>query len=133
MVFTDPRNKSNCPTSANKIGIAREKREAFKNNKYRAMCHSLGYSFMGIGIEIFGSMSDKMIGFISDLVYKASERSHIPFSILLPYWTKRLSMNIQKGNAKYFMNSSARMTGSDTLHDASVLLATHHVRIMAAD
>ena len=76
-------------------------------------------------------MTEDSLDLVRLLVRKAADRSHIPYSILLPYWIKRLSMNIQKGNAKYFMKSTVRMTGSDSLYDASVSLATHHIRIAA--
>ena len=76
-------------------------------------------------------MTEESLDLIRLLVRKAADRSHIPYSILLPYWIKRISMNIQKGNASFFMKSTVRMTGSDSLHDASVSMSTHHIRIAA--
>ena len=128
---TDPRNISNCVKAARFIGWAMEERARFKMNKYQLHCHRAGYKFLPFCTEIFGSMTEDSLDLVRLLVRKAADRSHIPYSILLPYWIKRLSMNIQKGNAKYFMKSTVRMTGSDSLYDASVSLATHHIRIAA--
>ena len=128
MCLTDPRNFSNCIRAAKIIMSSANRKAEGKENKYADLCHRAGYKFLPFCAEIFGSMTDNSIKLIRTLVGRAADRSHIPYSILLPYWIKRISMNIQKGNAKYFMKSTVRMTSSDTLHDASVLLATHHIR-----
>ena len=125
---TDPRNMSNCIKAAMMILISARRKADAKVFKYEAHCHRAGYNFFSFCIEIFGSMTEESIKLIRTLVVRAADRSHIPYSILLPYWIKRISMNIQKGNAKYFMKSTVRMTSSDTLRDASILLATHHIR-----
>ena len=131
-VFTDPRSQSNAPQSAVKFGAARDKRERMKINKYRDLCEQLGYSFTAASLEIFGSMTDSLHQLIQQLVQKAAERSNIPYSILFPYWCKRISMTVQRGNAKFFMEASVRMSGSsDSRGDASVMLATHHIRTVA--
>ena len=127
-MFTDPRNNSNVIPAAIKIGAARDKRELMKENKYQAISNDLGYSFLGAALEIFGSMTKRLESLISNLVEKAANR---PFSILLPYWRKRLSMNVQQGNAKYWMDSTVRMTGNDHLRDVSLDLNTHHIRTVA--
>ena len=86
-----------------------------KKNKYEELCHQCGYSFLAAALEIFGSMSDKLDSLIKDPVENAAERAQIPFSVLLPYWRKRLSMNIQQGNARSWMDSTVRMSGIDIL------------------
>jgi hypothetical protein len=35
---------------------------------------------------------------------------------------------IQKGNAKYWMAATVRMSGANVLHDESVQNETHHIR-----
>ena len=128
VVFMDPRNPSNAPASAIKTGAARDKREMTKNTKYRDLCHELGFSFLGAALEIFGSMTNSLDSLIHKLVEKAADRAQIPLSVLLPYWRKRLSMNVQQGNARSWMDSTVRMSGADTLQDSSINLATHHIR-----
>ena len=130
-VLTDPRNFTNCVKAAHYIAWAMLERARFKKNKYQLLCHQAGYKFLPFSCEIFGSMTEDSLDLIRLLVRKAADRSHIPYSILLPYWIKRISMNIQKGNASFFMKSTVRMTGSDSLHDASVSMSTHHIRIAA--
>ena len=78
-------------------------------------------------MEIFGTAIDELFELIKVLVEKASSRSHIPFHTLLPYWIKRFSMTIQKGNAKHWFSASVRMNGGPRiLHDPSLSLDTHH-------
>jgi len=89
------------------------------------------FSPTAASLEIFGSMTDSLHQLIQQLVQKAAERSNIPYSILFPYWCKRISMTVQRGNAKFWMEANVRMSGSDSLGDASVMLATHHIRTVA--
>lgn len=131
VVMTDPRNSSNAGLSATKTGAARDRRELMKENKYGDISHELGYSFLGAALEIFGSMTKRLDSLISNLVEKAANRAQIPFAVLLPYWRKRLSMNIQQGNAKYWMEATVRMSGADSLQDSSINIATHHIRSVA--
>ena len=128
----DPRGTSYVSHSAVKMGYARNKNESKKNNKYRRLSNQLGYSFLGASVEIFGSMTEKLQDLIKALVQRAAERSMIPYSTLLGYWNKRLSMTIQRGNAKLWLDSSVRMTGSNVLHDASLQSETHHIRTITA-
>ena len=99
-----------------------------KNNKYRDLCHSLGYSFLAAAIVIFGSMAKELVALIKNLVERVSARCLIPTSTLLPYWIKRLSIVIQRGNARYWFNANARMCGPTAVHDSSIDNATHHLR-----
>ena len=131
VVFTDPRNISNVVLAAIKIGAARNKKELMKEKKYQELSNELGYSFLGAALEIFGSMTKRLDSLISNLVQKAANRAQIPFEILLPYWRKRLSMNVQQGNAKFWMDSTVRMSGNDSLRDVSLNLNTHHIRTVA--
>ena len=91
----------------------------------------MGYFFLAASLEIFGSMTNKLDSLIRRLVEMAAERAQIPFPILLPYWRKRLSMNIQQGNARSWMDATVRMSGVDSLQDSSLNLATHHIRSVA--
>ena len=127
-VFSDPRGASYVSQSANKIGHARKVNESKKNKKYKTLSSQIGYSFIGASLEIFGSINEKLQDLIKTLVQRAAERAMIPFSSLLGYWNKRLSMTVQRGNAKLWLDSSVRMTGSNILHDASLQVETHHIR-----
>jgi len=127
----DIRNDSSVATAAQTTGALRDKKERAKEQKYEAPCHALGYSFLAASLEIFGSMTNKLDSLIKRLVEMAAERAQIPFPILLPYWRKRLSMNIQQGNARSWMNATVRMSGVDSLQDSSLNLATHHIRSVA--
>ena len=102
-----------------------------KENKYGEISIQAGFSFLGAALEILGCMSKRLDSLINNLVELAANRAQIPFPILLPYWRKRLSMNIQQGNARFLMDSSVRMAGADSLQDTSVNLATHHLRAVA--
>ena len=89
---------------------------------------SVGYA---ASLGIFGSMTSKLDPLIRRLVEMAAERAQIPYPILLPYWRKRLSMNIQQGNARSWMDATVRMSGVDSLQDSSLNLATYHIRSVA--
>ena len=127
------RIQNNRPTSACfcSIVMIRDKKERAKEQKYEELCHAMGYSFLAASLEIFGSMTNKLDTLIRRLVEMAADRSQIPLSTLLPYWRKRLSMNIQQGNARSWMDSTVRMSGADSLQDSSLNLATHHIRSVA--
>ena len=127
----DSRNDSNAAAAALETGALRNKKERAKEQKYEEHCHTMGYSFLAASLEIFGSMTNKLDSLISRLVEMAANRSQIPFSTLLPYWRKRLSMNIQQGNARSWMDATVRMSGVDSLQDSSLNLATHHIRSVA--
>mmetsp|Transcript_28381 Transcript_28381/g.47968 ORF Transcript_28381/g.47968 Transcript_28381/m.47968 type:complete len:144 (+) Transcript_28381:359-790(+) len=127
----DSRNDSNAPAAALETGALRDKKERAKEQKYEELCHAMGYSFLAASLEIFGSMTNKLDSLIKRLVEMAAERAQIPSPILLPYWRKRLSMNIQQGNARSWMDSTVRMSGADSLQDSSLNLATHHIRSVA--
>mmetsp|Transcript_34466 Transcript_34466/g.64274 ORF Transcript_34466/g.64274 Transcript_34466/m.64274 type:complete len:128 (-) Transcript_34466:96-479(-) len=99
-----------------------------KEKKYKGPLHILGYDFLAAAAEIFGSMAKELYALIKALVGRAATRCLIPESTLLPYWTKRLSMVIQRGNAQYWLNANARMCGPNTLHDSSIDNATHRLR-----
>ena len=50
---------------------------------------------------------------------------------LLLYEMSVIIINYARGNAKFWMEASVRMSGSDTIGDNSVMLATHHIRTVA--
>jgi len=127
----DERNDSNASTAARETGAFLAKKDRAKEQKYEDPCHQMGYSFLAASLGIFGSMTNKLDSLIRRLVEMAAERAQIPYSTLLPYWRKRLSMNIQQGNARSWMDSTVRMSGADSLQDSSLNLATHHIRSVA--
>ena len=107
-----------------------DKKSKDKDRKYLTACHRIGLSFLPAVMEIFGNASDELLNLIKALVERASNRSHIPFHVFLPYWIKRISMTVQKGNAKHWFDSHVRMTGGTVyLQDSSLAMATHHLRI----
>ena len=62
--FTDPRKASNDGRAAVIKNVAILNEVEMKNNKYRDLCHSLGYSFLAAAIEIFGSMAKELVALI---------------------------------------------------------------------
>mmetsp|Transcript_18848 Transcript_18848/g.31440 ORF Transcript_18848/g.31440 Transcript_18848/m.31440 type:complete len:158 (+) Transcript_18848:380-853(+) len=94
--LTDPRNSSNVGR-ASVLKLAAIKRKVMEKEKnYKGPLHILGYDFLAAAAEIFGSMAKELYALIKALVGRAATRCLIPESTLLPYWTKRLSMVIQR-------------------------------------
>jgi hypothetical protein len=132
LVINDPRQNSNASMASTSFGHCLRKSVKFKNGKYQVDCHRIGASFLPVPYDIFGSTTDDVQNLISSLVRKASDRSHIPFHILMPYWTKRLSMAIQQGNAKLWMDSTTMMSSPHhgSHQDSSSSMDTHHIGSM---
>ena len=71
------------------------------------------------------------------LIARAAGVSHIPYSMLLSYWMKRLSTVIQTSNAEYLLSASRRitryaqrgLTDVMTCAEDAVLLERVHVRL----
>ena len=74
--------------------------EGKKIAKYQDKCTRVGASFLPFVFETNGRVSDVAIKFMKLLIARAAVISHIPYSMLLSYWMKRLSTVIQTGNAE---------------------------------
>lgn len=130
--FTDARGSANAPTAATTPKAALRKVIQYKERKYLQLCHQIGHSFMVAAVEISGMMADDLLSLIKTLVGRAALRSGIPEHTLRPYWYKRLSMVVQRGNARFWLGATTRMAGPDVLRDESIENATHHVRNMVS-
>ena len=77
-------------------------------------------------------MTKRLDSLICNLVEIAANRAQIPFSILPPYWRKRLyeysTRECQVLNGRY---CSHVMSGIDPLRDLSLNLNTLHIRSVA--
>ena len=65
-----------------------------------------------VSIESFGHLHKSVKGLISSLCYRASEMSGIPHSVLVNYWTNRLSATLQKNIAKMMLSRVDRIVSS---------------------
>ena len=83
--------------------------EGKKKDKYCVKCSRVGAAFMPFVFETHGRVSEVAISFMKTLVTRAAASSHIPYSMLLSYWMKRLSTTIQAGNADYLLSASRRI------------------------
>ena len=72
--------------------------EGQKNEKFNDRCDRAGGSFIPLAFETYGATSTRVDNFIKDVVSRAAEINHIPYSVLLNYWKKRLSVSLQIGN-----------------------------------
>ena len=80
-----------------------------------------------------GTMADDLLQLVKTLVVgRAAPRSGIPEHTLRPYWFKRLSMVVQRGNARFWLGATTRMAGPNALRDESIESATHHIRNMVS-
>ena len=55
--------------------------------------------FMPLAFEIYGAASDSVDKLIQSFVSKASQRTFVPYHVLLFYWRKRISYTLQYFNA----------------------------------
>ena len=76
-----------------------KERERIKNDKYLRRCQDINTEFMPLAFEIYGAASDSVDKLIQSLVSKASERTFVPYHVLLFYWRKRISYTLQYYNA----------------------------------
>ena len=53
-----------------------------------------------MAFEIYGTCSEKFESFLKKMVTAASEVNHVPYSVLLNYWRKRLPVTLQTFNAR---------------------------------
>ena len=113
--------------------------EKKKNDKYLNKCIRVGATFLPFVFETNGRVSNAAISLIKNLVSRAAEASHIPYSMLLSYWMKRLSSAIQSGNAEFLLSASKRITAHvqrglapaiSGAEEAAILECVHvHVRL----
>ena len=130
--FTDARGATNAPTAATTPKAAIKRIIQYKERKYLQLCHRIGHSLLVAAVEISGTMADDLLHLVKSLVDRAALRSGIPETTLRPYWYKRLSMVIQRGNARFWLGATTRMAGSNALRDESLENVAHHVRNMVS-
>ena len=76
--------------------------ETNKFTKYLAAYRAAGVDFMPLTFEMLGETSDLFMKFLKKLVASASDANNIHYSIMFNYWQKRLSITMQRYNAKIF-------------------------------
>ena len=74
--------------------------EANKLRKYAAAYREAGVDFMPLTCEMLGATSDLFIKFLKKLVAFAADVNNIHYSVMFNYWQKRLSITMQRYNAK---------------------------------
>ena len=80
-----------------------------KINKYAARCEVFGSGFIPLAFEIYGATSPEVDNFIKAVASKAAEVNNINYAILLNYWKKRLSVNLQIGNVAIISEGYRRL------------------------
>ena len=93
-----------------------------KITKHKPNCDAINVEFLPLIVDAFGRPSETFISFVTNLIHRASDITHIPFSLLLNYWKKRISTNIQRFNARMLMDAThdiytSGMTSSDFFDD----------------
>ena len=81
-----------CITGRNSMAI--QTAENRKITKHKPNCDAINVEFLPLIVDAFGRPSETFITFITNLIRRASDITHIPFSLLLNYWKKRISTNI---------------------------------------
>ncbi len=82
---------------------------AGKVRKYANRCDAFGSDFTPLAFEIYGATSPEVDNFIKAVVSKAAEVNNINYAILLNYWKKRLSVNLQIGNVAIISEGYRRL------------------------
>jgi len=73
--------------------------EAEKDKKHKINCTLAGYNFLPLCMESGGHWGPQMAKSFKDQIDTYSQESCIPSSILIHYWSARLSMAMQRGIA----------------------------------
>jgi hypothetical protein len=107
---TDTNVRSFC--SASRPGISAKRAEQRKEAYYDLTAAQHNLKFFPLVFESYGLLGPQLSFFLDVLleaVYAKSD-GYIPKSTLIDYWHKRLSVTIQRGNARMFINRSDRIT-----------------------
>ena len=97
--------------SCNVEGYAMSYLENVKITKYKEMYRRIGVDFMPFALEMHGAISDSSLKFIRKLASAASELHDIPYCIMFSYWQRRISMALQKNNAKMIYLAECKIAG----------------------
>ena len=111
--FTHPLAVNTVTPAADTSGYAADLKDQKKIEKYRAMASSLGYLFDPLVMEVYGRWSHR-----SDFLSQAAVRPSIDFindrAAFVNYWSKRLSVSLQRGNANIILNKIRAILPSST-------------------
>ncbi len=117
--ITHPATKTNIGHHSNtKRGASALEREKQKCSKYNAASKNNNLHFVPLVAESYGTLSERLIKFIYDVVRKIHEKkkkSRVSFAWLLEYWIMRLSVKLQVMNARMFMSRAMSLVGAKTL------------------
>ena len=81
-------------------GFAMKRLETTKCDKYKALYARAGMDFKPLAMEMHGAISDTFLKFLKKLASAAAEQTDTPYCITLSYWQRRVSITLQKLNAR---------------------------------
>jgi hypothetical protein len=81
-------------------GVMARKREDVKILKYQAACVAIGQSFMPAAFESQGCAGDRFLRHFDQLVSKRADQIGAPVAALAIYWSRRLSLTLQRNVAQ---------------------------------
>jgi len=106
--------------SDKKKGISARKREISKNTTYLKPANNNNLHFIPVVFETHGRVGNDAIKLIEDLI-KRGWNTHgrvMPLSVIREYWNKRISVALQKGNARMLLGRTAKIyQGAAFEHD----------------
>lgn len=85
-----------------------QQKEKLKNKKFLARCNEHRTDFMPLAFEIYGAISEKGDSLIRNLATRAAQLHHLPTSVLIAYWRKRISTTLQVYNARLINDAFIR-------------------------
>ena len=77
-----------------------QKREEHKMKKYHEACVAIGQSFMPAVFESQGCAGDRFLRHFDQLVMKKADQIGAPVAALVIYWSRRLSLTLQRNVAQ---------------------------------
>ena len=86
-------------------GFAAAERDRIKNNKYLQMSTDLEYLFRPFSLEVFGRMEESARETLKQVSRLAAPLARYSSEEFLNKWRRRLSVCLQKGNARILSNN----------------------------
>jgi hypothetical protein len=99
------------PASFQIPGFFAKRAENGKRTKYLAAARTLGSSFFPFALESYGRFGKSFEGFLKQLADAYSDRVgvDIPRSILIRSWRQRLSITLQRQNARVILRRAFKL------------------------
>ena len=83
-----------------KTGVVVRQREQFKISKYHQSCEAAGQIFLPMAFEVQGRPGDKFMDYFREQITRRSAESGIPKVPLTLYWSRRISLALQRSVAQ---------------------------------